>query len=188
MSWQVTPLKVDWPKFLRSFPKPGKWTKAPKAKLSREDSRQQEAWIACYVAMRKHLPEETIFSVDGLVRATSLNSPPKWKGFQPPVWYKPHRDFDPEDFEGPGSGCPPIPLMSPGNVVDMLHCLRLRDPGRIAEDLRIAWDRLAGKEARKECERLGFDDAEIFLAHLHEWRAIMTEVESENAGYAIDFD
>ena len=79
-----------------------------------------------------------------------------------------------------------MPLMSPGNVVDMLHCLRLRDPGQVAEDLRAAWVRLAGKEAREECERLGFGDAEALLVHLREWRGVMEEVESEKAGFAID--
>lgn len=187
MSWQIQPLKVDWPKFLRSFPRPAKWARPPRSRLSRDDSRQQEAWVACYVAMRRHLPEETIVSVDWLVRATTLDSLPKWKGLKSPVWYKPHRDHDPEDYQGPGSGCPPLPLMSPGNVVDLLHLLRLRAPDQIAEDMRVAWGLLAGKEARQECERLGFPDAERFLAHLREWQAVIEEVESEKAGYAIDF-
>lgn len=186
MSWQVVPLKVDWQAFLRSFPRPAEWSRDPEARLKSDDSRQQEAWAACYVAMRKHLPEETVFSVDWLVQATTLDTLPKWKGFKLPVWYKPHRDFDPEDFQGPASGCPPIPRMSPGNVVDLLHCLRLRDPDRVAEDIRVAWGRLAGKEARAECERLGFEDAESFLDNLRDWQAILAEVESEKAGYAID--
>ena len=187
MSWQIVPLKVDWPKFLRSFPKPAKWTRDPKARLKRDDSRHQEAWAECYVAMRRHLPEETIYWVDWLVQATTLDSLPKWKGLKLPVWYKPHRDYDPEDFQGPASGCPPIPLMSPGNVVDLLHCLRLRDPDRVAEDFRAAWDCLSGNEARKACEKIGFQDAEDFLDYLRDWQAIMAEIESEKAGYAIDF-
>jgi hypothetical protein len=77
--------------------------------------------------------------------------------------------------------------MSPGNVVDMLHCLRLRDPDRVAEDVGAAWGLLAGKEPREECERLGFRDAEGFMAHLREWQLVMAEVESEKAGYALDF-
>lgn len=187
MSWQVVPLKVDWAMFLRSFPKPARWTRDPRARLKCDDSRQQEAWVGCYLAMRKHLPEETLFAVDGLVQATTLDSLPKQKGVKRPAWYQPHREFDPEDYQGPASGCPPIPLMSPGNVVDMLHGLRLREPERAAEDIRAAWDRLAGEEARAECERLGFDDAGRYLDHLHEWQAILVEIGAEEAGYALDF-
>ena len=42
MSWQIMPLKVDWPKFLRSFPKPDSWAEDTQARLTRDDSRQQE--------------------------------------------------------------------------------------------------------------------------------------------------
>jgi hypothetical protein len=186
MSWQLVPLKVDWQTFLRSFPSPAQWTGDPIARLTFDDLRQQEAWIACYLAMRKHLPDESVLAIDWLVQATTLDSLPKWKGFKLPTWYKPHRDFDPEDFQGPASGCTPIPRMSPGTVVDMLQCLRLRDPDQVADDTRAAWDRLSGKEERESCERLGFVDADRFLDHLREWQAIMVEIESEKAGYALD--
>ncbi|WP_165246548.1 hypothetical protein [Paludisphaera soli] len=183
MSWQVVPLKVDWQKFLRSFPKPDCWAEGTTSRLTRDDSGQQDAWVECYAAMRKHLPEETVFAVDWLVQATTLDSLPKWKGFKLPVWYKPHRAFDPEDYQGPGSGCEPVPLMSPGNVVDMLHCLRLREPERVTEDVQVAWARLTDKGWVNDA----FEDAGRFLAHFGEWRAVFEEVESEKAGYALDF-
>src|SRR4051794_23545277 len=112
MSWQVVPLKVDWPKFLRSFPKPDHWAEDTRARLTWDDSRQQDAWVECYVALRKLLPEETVFAVEWLAQATDSGSLSKWKGFKLPAWYKPHRAFDPEDYPGPGSGGVPVPLMS----------------------------------------------------------------------------
>ena len=135
-------------------------------------------------------PEEAPARGDGLRRRLARpgddpDSLPKWKGFKLPAWYKPHRAFDPEDFQGPGSGCEPVPLMSPGNVVDMLHCLRLRDPERVAEDVQVAWGRLADKGSRESSG--GFEDADGFFDHLREWRAVFEEVESEKAGYALDF-
>ena len=150
--------------------------------MSFDDSRVQDAWLECYLALRKHLPEETIFAVDWLVQATTLDSLPKWKGYKLPAWYKPHRAFDPGDYRGPGSGCDPVPLMSPGNVVDLLHCLRLREPERVAEDVQIAWGRLSETGWGVHF----FEDAGRFLEHFGEWRAVMEEVESENAGYALD--
>jgi hypothetical protein len=100
MSWQAVPLKADWPKFLRSFTEPDRWAKWTKARLTRDDSRQQEAWAACYLALRRHLPEETVSAVDWLVQGTTLDALPKGKGFKLPVWYKPHRAFDPGDYQG----------------------------------------------------------------------------------------
>jgi hypothetical protein len=183
MSWQAVPLKVDWPKFLRSFPKSDDWAEETTARLTRDDAGQQEAWVECYVAIRKRLPQETVFAVDWLVQSTTLDSIPAWKGFKLPAWYKPHRPFDAEDFQGPGSGCMPLPLMSPGNVVDMLHCLRLQAPERIAEEFSVAWDRLAEKGWSNDV----FEDAGKFLDHFGEWRTVFEEVESAKAGFALDF-
>lgn len=79
--WQGAPLKVDRPRFLRSFPKPDDWAEGTRAQLTSDDSRAPGAWAACHVAPRKHPPEETIFAVDRLVQATNQDSLPKWKGF-----------------------------------------------------------------------------------------------------------
>ena len=183
MSWQYLTLKVDWPRFLKSFPKPDAWSEPTRKQLSYDDVRWGEPWVACYQAMTPDLPEETRFAVDGLVRAMTYDPPPKPKGFKPLAWYEPHRDFDPEDFQGPASGGELIPTMSPGDVVDLLHRLRTRPAARIEEDFRAAWGRPAVQKARK---RLGVDGVGPFLEHFAEWREILEEVEAAGAGFALD--
>lgn len=182
MSWRIWPRKIDWSKFLRSFPKPDEWTGDVRAELTLDDSRQQDAWVECHVALRKHLPEPTIFATEWLVQATATNSPRKWKGFKLPTWYKPHLPFDSDDFPGPGGDGELIPLLSPGGVLDLMECLRLRDPAWIAEDVKAAWTRLVDKGWENE----DFKDAAAFLETLREWRVVFEEIESERAGFALD--
>lgn len=182
MSWQVVPLKVDWPMFLKNFPGPAEWSSDTQVGLTLNDSRHQDAWDECYLALRKHLPDETLFAVEWLAQTVSLNGLPKWKGFKVPGGFKPYRAFDPENYKGPASGDPLIPRMSPGNVVDMLQCVRLREDARLFEDVRVAYASLL----QKGWKSIMFEDADRFLDHFREWRAIMVELETEKAGFAFD--
>lgn len=176
MSTQLDPLIVNWSKFTKSFPKPGKWTSACKKCLDWDDFGVSIEFGKVYERLRKHLAPETAAALDKLVVAVCVNGVSRRKGIDHSALFVPEQPYNKDDFQYGDEGYV-IPRASPSQVVEVLDAVESVPHKALAADIAKGW-------SKAKAER--FESADEYLDHIANWVAILREARTKEGGLAID--
>ncbi len=185
MSISICPTKINWLKFLESFPSPSspeayeEWIVETERELVLDEQPYNMSWTECYSAMQKHLPLNAKLSMEPLVQTVSscpIRKPEvKFNKFIPPVKY------NREDFDN-GDGFEVFPAMSPGSIVDVLLYFQTMNRSSLMKNLSVAWD----KSSKSRNEGIGLVESfDEYVAYLDNWVEIICEVRDGNYGFCI---
>jgi hypothetical protein len=175
LSVQVFPERVKWKAFLKKFPKKGDWTKPCETELSWDDFTVNMEAGKRYEKMRNALSPEAAQALDKLVVAVCVNGFSKPKPIDHSSLYKPHCEYEKEDFQY-GEDCV-IPRASPEQVAEILAAAESIAPEALAEEIGRAWK--ASRSGR-------FDSAAEYVAYLANWIEILREIRDRGDGLTID--
>ena len=185
MSISICPTKIDWAKFLESFPIPSSseayedWIVETDRELEVDGQHYNMSWTECYSAMQKHLPLKCKLSMEPLVQTASCcpikKADIKFNTFVPPV------KFNREAFDN-GDGFEVFPAMSPGSIVDVLLYFQSTTRSSLLNDLSFAWD----KSSKQRDDGIGLVEAfDEYISYLDNWVEILCEVRDGSYGFCI---
>jgi hypothetical protein len=176
MSMQHVPYRVDWEKFLNTFPNRGEWTKPCRTKLKLDNDAFSQMAREIYLKSRKRLAAEVTSALDQLLAVVSVNGFPKRKNYDLTSVYVPHCKFNKDDFQYCDEGYV-VPRSSPEQVTKIIAAFDSVDLKSLESTLATTWDDL---------ETYPFESANEYIGHVKNWLKILLEIQKHEAGLMID--